>query len=298
MKLVLLLISLAALAAAGPQFENENLQHSQNLPAEEHHLSFESHQHEFENPQQFESPQHLSENPHQILEPQPVNIDNQRPSGIHEHQPEGGQRFVANQRQNFEAHQQRQAENLQTIDEDRRSFISPEDRARFDNNQRGVVTQPPRIVEDRRPFAVSHQQSFGVPQQVEIHRQPEVNQRHFDQVPRHQADEIRQRPIAILRDDREDLGNGEFAFSFETENGISESRRGFRGSEGQTNMEGFFSFPLPDGTFAEVRYVADENGFRAESPLIPTPHPLPAHAIEQIRIAEEQRARGITWPDY
>ncbi|RXG61751.1 hypothetical protein Avbf_11644 [Armadillidium vulgare] len=52
-------------------------------------------------------------------------------------------------------------------------------------------------------------------------------------------------------------------------------------------------WPLGDGTFGEVRYVADENGYRPESSLIPTPHPLPAHAVEQIRIAEEQRARGI-----
>ncbi|XP_068226143.1 cuticle protein AM1199-like isoform X2 [Palaemon carinicauda] len=104
--------------------------------------------------------------------------------------------------------------------------------------------------------------------------------------------------VAILRDDRQDLGNGEFAYTFESDNGISESRRGFLGSLGQSNMEGSFRFPLPDGTFAEVRYVADENGFRAESPLIPTPHPLPAHAIEQIRFAEEQRARGITFNDY
>ncbi|KAB7498016.1 hypothetical protein Anas_09110 [Armadillidium nasatum] len=58
-----------------------------------------------------------------------------------------------------------------------------------------------------------------------------------------------------------------------------------------------FRWPLGDGTFGEVRYVADENGYRPESSLIPTPHPLPAHAIEQIRIAEEQRARGIRWDE-
>ncbi|XP_066941930.1 cuticle protein AM1199-like [Macrobrachium rosenbergii] len=104
-----------------------------------------------------------------------------------------------------------------------------------------------------------------------------------------------QNPVAILRDDRQDLGNGEFSYVFEADNGISESRRGYVGAFGQSNMEGSYRFPLPDGSFAEVRYVADENGFRAESPFIPTPHPLPAHAIEQIRIAEEQRARGITF---
>ncbi|XP_064084341.1 cuticle protein AM1199-like [Macrobrachium nipponense] len=105
-------------------------------------------------------------------------------------------------------------------------------------------------------------------------------------------------PVAILRDERQDQGNGEFAYTFEADNGISESRRGYLGAFGQSNMEGSFRFPLPDGSFAEVRYIADENGFRAESPLIPTPHPLPAHAIEQIRFAEEQRARGITFDDY
>ncbi|XP_068226989.1 cuticle protein AM1199-like [Palaemon carinicauda] len=127
-------------------------------------------------------------------------------------------------------------------------------------------------------------------------RQLQQQGRPFQQPPTSQR--VTQRPIAILRDDRQDNGNGEFRYSFESENGISETRTGYRGSQGQTNMEGSYRFPLPDGTFAEVRYVADENGFRAESPLIPTPHPLPAHAIEQIRFAEEQRARGVTWPDY
>lgn len=55
----------------------------------------------------------------------------------------------------------------------------------------------------------------------------------------------------------------------------------------------FLSFTSPEGQLIEIRYVADENGFRAESPFLPTPHPLPPHAIEQIRIAEEQRRNGI-----
>ncbi|KAG7176953.1 Cuticle protein [Homarus americanus] len=56
-----------------------------------------------------------------------------------------------------------------------------------------------------------------------------------------------------------------------------------------------FRFPLSDGSIAEVRYIADENGFQPQSPLLPTPPPLPAHAIEQIRFAEEQRALGVVF---
>ncbi|XP_063598373.1 cuticle protein AM1199-like [Penaeus indicus] len=108
-------------------------------------------------------------------------------------------------------------------------------------------------------------------------------------------DRVNYRPIAILRDDRQDFGDGNFNYQFETENGINVNARGTPGSKGQSNIEGYYRFPLEDGTFAEVRYIADEFGFRAESPLIPTPHPLPAHAIEQIRFAEEQRRRGITY---
>ncbi|XP_071551780.1 cuticle protein AM1199-like [Panulirus ornatus] len=103
------------------------------------------------------------------------------------------------------------------------------------------------------------------------------------------------RHIAILRDEREDRGDGNFRYEFETENGIHVNAVGTPGSKGQSNIQGFYRFPLDDGSIAEVVYVADEGGYRAESPLIPTPHPLPAHAIEQIRIAEEQRRQGIVW---
>ncbi|KAK3857451.1 hypothetical protein Pcinc_036284 [Petrolisthes cinctipes] len=102
------------------------------------------------------------------------------------------------------------------------------------------------------------------------------------------------RNFAVLRDDRVDNGDGNFNYNFETENGISTSVQGTPGSFGQSNMRGSFSFPLPDGTIAQVTFIADEGGYRAESPIIPA---MPAHAIEQIRIAEEQRARGITFDE-
>ncbi|XP_027218482.2 cuticle protein AM1199 [Penaeus vannamei] len=98
--------------------------------------------------------------------------------------------------------------------------------------------------------------------------------------------------IAIVSEDRQDDGNGRFRYSFEAENGISVSAAGTPGSKGQSNIDGNFRFRLDDGRTAEVRYVADEFGYRPESPLIPTPHPLPAHAIEQIRFAEGQSRRS------
>ncbi|XP_069942947.1 cuticle protein AM1199-like [Cherax quadricarinatus] len=113
------------------------------------------------------------------------------------------------------------------------------------------------------------------------------------QFPRYDRPDYRH--IAILRDNRHDSGDGNFNYEFETENGISVSAVGRPGSKGQSNIQGSYRFTLPDGTPAEVRYIADEFGYRAESPQIPTPHPLPAHAIEQIRIAEDQRRRGIVF---
>ncbi|XP_050720641.1 cuticle protein AM1159-like [Eriocheir sinensis] len=99
----------------------------------------------------------------------------------------------------------------------------------------------------------------------------------------------------VTLDERTDNGDGTFSLRLETSNGIAEERTGVVGSEGQSNMQGSYSFTLPDGTVAVVTFVADEGGFRPESDLLPTPHPLPAHAIEQLRVAEEQRAQGITF---
>lgn len=54
-------------------------------------------------------------------------------------------------------------------------------------------------------------------------------------------------------------------------------------------------FVLADGSVAEVTFIANENGFQPQSDLLPTPHPLPAHVYELLRIADEQRAQGITF---
>ncbi|XP_071551767.1 cuticle protein AM1159-like [Panulirus ornatus] len=104
------------------------------------------------------------------------------------------------------------------------------------------------------------------------------------------------RPIVqVLRDERQDDGNGYFNYALEADNGIYMVVSGTPGSEGQSNIEGTYWLPSPDGTFQEVRFVANEFGFQPESPLIPTPHPLPAHAQEQIRVAEAQRSQGVVF---
>ncbi|XP_042222780.1 cuticle protein AM1159-like isoform X2 [Homarus americanus] len=102
-------------------------------------------------------------------------------------------------------------------------------------------------------------------------------------------------PVLILRDDRVDNGDGNFNYAFESDDGIAIEASGSSGSVGQSNIQGTIRFILPDGTPADLTYVADENGYQPQGALLPTPHPLPAHAQEQLLIADEQRAAGITF---
>ncbi|XP_066941710.1 cuticle protein AMP4-like [Macrobrachium rosenbergii] len=101
------------------------------------------------------------------------------------------------------------------------------------------------------------------------------------------------RPIAIIKDERFQPQDGSYSFDLETENGIIQSEAGSPGSEGQTNVQGSFRFPMEDGSIAEVTYIADENGFQVQSPLLPVapqfPHPIPDFVLKQIAFAEEQR---------
>ncbi|KAK3857461.1 hypothetical protein Pcinc_023341 [Petrolisthes cinctipes] len=104
-----------------------------------------------------------------------------------------------------------------------------------------------------------------------------------------------QPPVAIIRDDRVDNGDGNFNYAFEADNGIAMEVAGTPGVQGQANMQGSYRFTLSDGSIAEVTFIADENGFQPQSPLLPTPHPDPPHVAELLRIAAEQRAAGITF---
>ncbi|XP_063869619.1 cuticle protein AM1159-like [Scylla paramamosain] len=106
-------------------------------------------------------------------------------------------------------------------------------------------------------------------------------------------EEEEKRPIVILLNERTPPEGATYAFAIETENGISFSEVGVPGSNGQANVKGVYRYLKEDGTVAEVRYVADEGGFRPESALLPIappfPHPIPLFVQEQIAFAEEQR---------
>ena len=54
----------------------------------------------------------------------------------------------------------------------------------------------------------------------------------------------------------------------------------------------FTRIVYPDGTQGQFSFIADENGYRVESPLLPTPPPMPAHALAQIEKARLEDAAG------
>ncbi|XP_063869913.1 pupal cuticle protein-like isoform X1 [Scylla paramamosain] len=79
----------------------------------------------------------------------------------------------------------------------------------------------------------------------------------------------------ILSYHHTDDGDGHFQYGFKSSNGINVQAEGTPGIEGQ-NIRGTFRYPLPDGTIVDVHYVADENGYRVEYPIIHSLRPLPA----------------------
>merc|ERR1712121_28848 len=114
-------------------------------------------------------------------------------------------------------------------------------------------------------------------------------------------DEFVAPPVAIIREEADPIDGANFRHEFEADNGISQSMSGSADENGAQVMTGSYSFPLPDGTIATFNWVADANGFRVESPLLPVApqpeHAIPAHAQEQIDFANAQRAAGLVWDE-
>ncbi|XP_037805133.1 cuticle protein AMP4-like isoform X2 [Penaeus monodon] len=105
--------------------------------------------------------------------------------------------------------------------------------------------------------------------------------------------------IAILRSSQVNPDElGAHSSDFEAENGIVFQFSGSEGVNGGANMVGSFSYPQEDGSLAEVKFVANENGYQPESSLLPVapafPHPIPQFVLDQIefaRLEDERKAR-------
>lgn len=69
-------------------------------------------------------------------------------------------------------------------------------------------------------------------------------------------------------------------FSYQTGNGISAEERGaiknLGSPENEINsVQGYYTYPGPDGVQYSVAYTADENGFIPQGAHLPTPPPIP-----------------------
>ncbi|XP_063600753.1 cytadherence high molecular weight protein 1-like [Penaeus indicus] len=120
---------------------------------------------------------------------------------------------------------------------------------------------------------------------------PLPQQHQQDPSPSKSAPEI----VPILKDLRASPERGVYNMAIETGNGIKVLQQVAGNHEG-SKTKGAYYFTHPDGTVHKVTYVADENGFRPSSDLLPVapknPHPIPPHALAQIekaRIEDELR---------
>ncbi|XP_047469454.1 uncharacterized protein LOC125025484 [Penaeus chinensis] len=102
--------------------------------------------------------------------------------------------------------------------------------------------------------------------------------------------------VPIVKDERVTNEDGSYTVDVETGNGIIASEAGSLNSEGAIVKSGHYSYIAPDGSVIEVKFVADENGFQAESDALPVapefPHEIPEFVLRQIEFAAEEDARA------
>ena len=120
----------------------------------------------------------------------------------------------------------------------------------------------------------SHHQSHHQPQQTQFQQQGSYQQN--------------RNVIPITSYKNEISHDGSYQYSYSTGNGIKADESGYlknRGSQQQAQVaQGGYSYTAPNGQLIEVRYVADENGFRAEGNHLPTPPPIPREIAESLQL--------------
>ncbi|XP_037780190.1 cuticle protein AM/CP1114-like [Penaeus monodon] len=101
--------------------------------------------------------------------------------------------------------------------------------------------------------------------------------------------------VPILKDERVNNEDGSYTVDVETGNGIELSEAGTLSSTGTAIKTGQYSYTAPDGSVIEVKFVADENGFQAESDALPVapafPHEIPEFVLRQIQFAADLKRR-------
>ncbi|XP_077301604.1 endocuticle structural glycoprotein SgAbd-2-like [Arctopsyche grandis] len=98
--------------------------------------------------------------------------------------------------------------------------------------------------------------------------------------------------IPILKFNNDNNGDGNYAFSYETANGIKAEETGHAQGESQA-VQGGFAYTGPDGSQYSISYTADENGFRPVGAHIPTPPPIPEEILRALEQNERDEANGI-----
>ncbi|KAJ8920384.1 hypothetical protein NQ315_005250, partial [Exocentrus adspersus] len=95
-------------------------------------------------------------------------------------------------------------------------------------------------------------------------------------------------PVAILRFNNKNNGDGSYIFEYQTENKISQQEEGQLQNAGSDQasavVHGSYSYEAPDGQTITVTYIADEYGFRASGDHIPTPPPIPLAIQKSLEI--------------
>ncbi|XP_046976284.1 larval cuticle protein LCP-17-like [Vanessa cardui] len=91
----------------------------------------------------------------------------------------------------------------------------------------------------------------------------------------------------ILKQELDVGQEGQYIWSYETDNGIAAREQGelknVPGAEVPAQVaQGEARWTAPDGQVVQFQYTADENGYNAQGPFIPTPPPIPAEILRSI----------------
>jgi len=144
---------------------------------------------------------------------------------------------------------------------------------------------------DREAAPTEAKAYYAIPQADVLQPQPSIARRTKVAAPT-------SAPVAILRSSNTGPQDGNYAYSFETENGISQSVEGRMKMVDETPvyvMKGEYEYPGADGNMWKVEWYADETGYHPTAPFLPKNvvpnHPEVAAAVEaQLRFAAEEEA--------